>query len=701
MQQMLQMQVQAQAFAMQQQQQQAVLMMQHQQAQVMQQWQMAQQWQHVQAMQPPGPYPVLPHQQMFRRPEEDKKRSGGDAKKKEEDVKKACAAVATMVQKLRSATPETLDELKKELSETLAVELPKSGDQRRRLMEDSEKALDAAKRAVAQIKEFRKTQEKRAEVDRKKKEMQDRAVALAEKLKDMAAAVPTQAEKLRNAALPLESMDCKVSDSKLEEMAKALEDVNEEVGKAALQGMAFITESGVEIRTLLPLAQGLKPLELNLTLSNLLQQLSTLSGLSSAVRLKTQGARQILSRRHTSRVYDEEMRAAFRKYDRDMDGMLSQKEVQRYAKGEFAFRMPPETLESAWRHLVEEGAAGVTMVNFQRLKVAVGIAREMARDSIRREERLEMERKCLEEGKPIPPRFPVDPSPEPELQPPPEQLQQHQEQQPQPPPPPPPLLLQPQAQQQVQQQQQQQQLQLQLQQQQLQLQLQLQKQQQQQQQLQQHQQLQLQLQLQQQQQRQQQQQILQQQQLLQQQQALAQVPSKAAAVYALQAKAVPSALSPMPPINVVAPDWQRSRPFGEARVIAPRLPVPRVVPAPAFAAALGAGLGATVAAGLGSPAGAPATGSGGVPGGVAPLGTTVMGTAALGATSVAPLAVGVNTICAAACTMPAEGVLLGATTVVGKAPPPSSATPASATTPRRIRGSLRAWSPSPPPERRG
>lgn len=86
----------------------------------------------------------------------------------------------------------------------------------------------------------------------------------------------------------------------------------------------------------------------------------------------------------------EKQMLVFKKYAKG--GTLSRKDIMGYAKGEFSFTIPLTSLDQICEALIEEGAKGVSKENFYRVRAAVGLAREVAADIKRREEREEREK---------------------------------------------------------------------------------------------------------------------------------------------------------------------------------------------------------------------------------------------------------------------------------------------------------------------
>merc|ERR1740130_324747 len=85
----------------------------------------------------------------------------------------------------------------------------------------------------------------------------------------------------------------------------------------------------------------------------------------------------------------------FKKYAKESKEKLSRKEIMAYAKGEFSFVMPASTLDQIFNAMAEEGAKGIPKDDFYRVRSAVGLAREVAADGSRREEREKREKELV------------------------------------------------------------------------------------------------------------------------------------------------------------------------------------------------------------------------------------------------------------------------------------------------------------------
>jgi len=184
---------------------------------------------------------------------------------------------------------------------------------------------------------------------------------------------------------------------KLEEVtatAKAVDDAGQEA-KEKMKGCTdFILSRGQEMKAVdVP---GQPPSETKQTLAMLLQRTNECTRGTEATLMSCREAKERAVKKAEARKKDSEIKTLFSKYDADNDGFLNRREALKYAKSEFDFTVPNATAEAMFKVIVEEGDKGVKCENFHRLRVAVGIAREKARDADRRAAREEKERKIAE-----------------------------------------------------------------------------------------------------------------------------------------------------------------------------------------------------------------------------------------------------------------------------------------------------------------
>jgi Ca2+-binding EF-hand superfamily protein len=85
--------------------------------------------------------------------------------------------------------------------------------------------------------------------------------------------------------------------------------------------------------------------------------------------------------------------AKFIKYDKNKDQHFSKVEAKAYANGEFKFKVSDDALNNIFAHWAKDPQKGIHKDSFQRLKVGIGMARELAKDAERKKEREEKEAK--------------------------------------------------------------------------------------------------------------------------------------------------------------------------------------------------------------------------------------------------------------------------------------------------------------------
>jgi len=112
--------------------------------------------------------------------------------------------------------------------------------------------------------------------------------------------------------------------------------------------------------------------------------------------LAVKGAHEKAIRRSKAARTLEKRSELFAKYDTDRDGHLNAKEITAYAKGQFGFAVPAESLPRILG-LYGDGSK-VPKAKFQELKVAIGICREEEASKERRRKE-EERRKMIEQKK--------------------------------------------------------------------------------------------------------------------------------------------------------------------------------------------------------------------------------------------------------------------------------------------------------------
>lgn len=330
-----------------------------------------------------------------RKEEEMRKRQEVEAMRKIEQ--KSTLAIRRVIQKVRAATPETFDELNKELQEVTTAELETCGSQKQRIVEESEKGLEMARKRIEQINEQRRKEEERKKEEEKKRvDAELRAKELVQELGVLVDNAEKSSAKIKEVAGPLlDDKAAEQSAGEVEQSAKAVDEACSEAKVTTKACTDFILSRGTEMKDTSRTVPGQPPSETKQLLAKLLQRINECTRASDATALAAKGAKEKAAKRAAARGLTQDMQAVFDKYDKDKDKALSRKEVIAYAKGEFKFDLPPAIVESHWKLNVAQDAKGVPIEQFQGLKVAVGVAREMQRDKLRIQERAAKEQVIL------------------------------------------------------------------------------------------------------------------------------------------------------------------------------------------------------------------------------------------------------------------------------------------------------------------
>merc|ERR1712032_213238 len=123
------------------------------------------------------------------------------------------------------------------------------------------------------------------------------------------------------------------------------------------------------------------------SLGKMLQQIQELTVLAESTLMSVREPKRALIKRAAARELTDELENKFKKSDLDNDGFLSREEIISYAKSEFGFDCSKDTVSKIWKHLVKDGNSGVGFESLHLVNTSVGIAREIARDKIRKAER--------------------------------------------------------------------------------------------------------------------------------------------------------------------------------------------------------------------------------------------------------------------------------------------------------------------------
>merc|ERR1719188_2372791 len=128
-----------------------------------------------------------------------------------------------------------------------------------------------------------------------------------------------------------------------------------------------------------------------MTVPKLRQKANEATRTADAVVNSKANFRQQAEKRLEANNKHKELGKTFDKYNKDKDGCFTGKELKTYAKGEFDFTLPTAAVDR-----ILSGQQKVKKDDLQRIKVAVAIEREKARNAKRCEEREEKEKEAAE-----------------------------------------------------------------------------------------------------------------------------------------------------------------------------------------------------------------------------------------------------------------------------------------------------------------
>eukprot|EP00747_Dinoflagellata_sp_TGD_P119452 gnl/TRDRNA2_/TRDRNA2_173013_c4_seq1.p1 gnl/TRDRNA2_/TRDRNA2_173013_c4~~gnl/TRDRNA2_/TRDRNA2_173013_c4_seq1.p1 ORF type:complete len:1141 (-),score=427.86 gnl/TRDRNA2_/TRDRNA2_173013_c4_seq1:209-3562(-) len=341
-----------------------------------------------------------------RKMEEQKKKAEEEAKKKAEEQKKrvaeqqAAAAIRRVMIQLKSCQPTTVDTIKKNLADVMEKELEKAGDQQAKVKEEVEEALKAVDERMKQIAEAKaKAEAKKVEDIANRKIKLEKCDELLGELETYVDSAETASKKVKDASEVFTASEKELTLSQIESAAKKLADVHEAAKEKVKACQEFVTKNNAEIREP-PQVVGAPatPWENKNKLTTLQSKITTMSRTCDQQVISANAAKIKATKKASARSKVNTTLKVFKKYDKDGDSMLNKKELQAYAQGEYAgFKLPSAAAEQILKILAGEGK-GVKGDNFRRVKVLVGIEREVARDNKRKAVR-EAQEKAVAEAK--------------------------------------------------------------------------------------------------------------------------------------------------------------------------------------------------------------------------------------------------------------------------------------------------------------
>lgn len=332
-----------------------------------------------------------------KRKEEARKKQEEIRKKREEEQKKqkelaeqrikegkAVFLLRKAIQKLTAATPESMEIVQKELEETMKLHLEEAGSQKDYMKGEADKYLEQTKKRIELLNEAkRKAQEKKEADEKRRQELEARAKELLAELSGLLDMAEKGVEQLKETATPLETSDEQTL-PEVEACSEAVEAAGSSCKTLIKTCMDFLVSHGPEMKE--PPSVGVAvsgPSELKQLMARCLTRINECTKLSDGVLFAVRAVKDAAARRVEATKKTMELEELFSKYDVDRDQLLSEKEVQSFAK-DLGVEISPEVMKQIWKSTVEHGQEGVSFTRFPLLKSKLGAEKELRRDRYRK-----------------------------------------------------------------------------------------------------------------------------------------------------------------------------------------------------------------------------------------------------------------------------------------------------------------------------
>lgn len=320
-----------------------------------------------------------------------------EERKKQADEQRAAMKIRQYMQKVRLSTEENLAQHHQELADVMKEELIKCGTGAPKVKEECDQAVEQAKTRIQAMKEAkRREDERKEELAKQAREAQEKATEL---LKELAAKVKdaqTAVEALIAAAEPLKP-EAELKLEVVNKMAASVQGKVEKAEEAIKECQDFVKEHSAAMR--LSAVKRVSPEEAQSdepeSLQAVVTRLSEITNKKDLTQKTASVVQEKLTRKAAARKLHDAELAKFTKFDLDKDGFLSKKELIGYAKKDASITITDARAMQILKGIGTEGGkggVGVKKADFHRLKVQIGISREMAKDAVRRKEREEHEK---------------------------------------------------------------------------------------------------------------------------------------------------------------------------------------------------------------------------------------------------------------------------------------------------------------------
>jgi len=327
------------------------------------------------------------------------KRMEEQTKMREEN--RAVLVLRKVIQKLKLASLDNFDVLKKELDEVQEKELENCGTQKSKIEDECVKALQQVWTRIELVQvQSKQDEEQRLEFQRQQEARETLAKETAQDLENLLLIVEPLIANLKVVQEPLEAVDSDLTMHRIEMEALKVSDACEKATAASKAVSDCISEKG---STLNPWPSGQAramsdKTELKERLEAIMKRVAegttgATAAIASAKHVVEQAKRRALAKKQL-----RELENVFASSDKDGDGFLNRTEVQAHAKKIYSFDLSDEALDQLWSAHVPDGVKGVPLEKLVFVTTAVGLARGRVRDLRVRAEK-EKRQKELEELK--------------------------------------------------------------------------------------------------------------------------------------------------------------------------------------------------------------------------------------------------------------------------------------------------------------
>eukprot|EP00746_Dinoflagellata_sp_MGD_P163913 gnl/MRDRNA2_/MRDRNA2_92225_c0_seq1.p1 gnl/MRDRNA2_/MRDRNA2_92225_c0~~gnl/MRDRNA2_/MRDRNA2_92225_c0_seq1.p1 ORF type:complete len:905 (-),score=324.00 gnl/MRDRNA2_/MRDRNA2_92225_c0_seq1:12-2357(-) len=299
----------------------------------------------------------------------------------------AALKVRQVIQRMRLATPENVEILKKELEETMLQNMAECGSQMDKVKEEAQAAGQFAEERVKQIEEQKKQEEERkAEEERIRKVTEEATTKLLEEAETKVKELEEVGEKVDDAKKPMtENGDMELGD--IRDLLANIKDVAKSTKEACKGASDFINQNRFEMEKAKSMIHKTRQ-----ELITLHRRIADVQSKADKACVEVKGQRDKAIHKEAAKKHDAEEKKVFTKFDKNKDKKLDRKEATAYAKEVQKHTLDEKSLDRIFGALDPQKKGGISEDDFAGLKTMVGIVREEAREAKRRAERAEKAR---------------------------------------------------------------------------------------------------------------------------------------------------------------------------------------------------------------------------------------------------------------------------------------------------------------------